>query len=123
MLATANSEPELALIFCPMQRFIYFSFIRPSICKLLFYTKSTAQAHAQARAGPKLIIFLHPSAESWQLSSDSLSPEFRSLALLYMHADHFINDCAYGSIGFIILDMPCELIFYVNMLHVLLRAT
>ena len=27
-----------------------------------------------------------------------------------MHADHFINDCAYGSIGFIILDMSCELI-------------
>ena len=26
-----------------------------------------------------------------------------------MHADHFINDCAYGSIGFIILDMSCEL--------------
>ena len=57
------------------------------------------------RVGPKLIAFLHLSAESGRLSSDSLSPEFRSLALLCMHADHFINDCAYGSIGFIILDM------------------
>ena len=28
-----------------------------------------------------------------------------------MHADHFINDCAYGSIGFIILFMACELFF------------
>ena len=58
--------------------------------------------------GPKLIAFLHLSAESGQLSSDSLSPEFRSLTLLFVHADHFINDCAYGSIGFIILDMSCE---------------
>ena len=67
--------------------------------------------------------FLHPSAESGRLSSDSLSPEFRSLALLFVHADHFINNCAYGSIGFIILDMSCELFFYVYMLQVLLRAT
>ena len=56
--------------------------------------------------------------ESGRPSSDSLSPEFRSLALLYVHADHYINDCAYGSIGFIILDMTCELFFYVYMLHV-----
>ena len=67
--------------------------------------------------------FLHPSAESGRLNSDSLSPEFRSLALLFVHADHFINNCAYGSIGFIILDMSCELFFYVYMLQVLLRAT
>ena len=57
---------------------------------LHFYTKSTAQARA-----PKLVVFLHPSAESGRLSSDSLSPEFRNLALLYVHADHFINDCIY----------------------------
>ena len=56
--------------------------------------------------------FLHSSAESGQMSSDSLSPEFRSLAHLYVHADYFINDCAYGSIGFIILDMSCECIFF-----------
>ena len=55
----------------------------------------------------------------------SLSPEFRSLALLYVHADHFINDCAYGSIGFIILDMSCGCIFMyiVYMLRLLLRTT
>ena len=86
---------------------------------LPFYTKFTAQAWAHARVGPKLIVFLHPSAESGRMSSDSLSPEFRSLALLYLHADHFINDCAYGSIGFIILDM----FFYVFVLRLLLRAT
>ena len=62
--------------------------------------------------------FLHSSGESGRLSSDSLSPEFRSLALLYLHADHFINDCAYGSMGFIILDM-----FYVFVLRLLLRTT
>ena len=60
---------------------------------------------AQARVGPKLTFFLHPSVESGRLSSDYLSPEFRSLALLYVHADHFINDCAYGNIVFIILDI------------------
>ena len=79
-------------------------------CKLPFYTKCTAQARAQARVGPKLVVFLHPSAESGRLSSDSLSPEFRCLALLYVLADHFINDYAYGSLGFIILDMSCECI-------------
>ena len=26
-----------------------------------------------------------------------------------MHADHFTNDCAYGSVGFITLGMSCEL--------------
>ena len=90
--------------------------------KLPFYTKHTAQAWAQARVASKLVVFLHPSAESGRLSSDSLSPEFRSLALLYVHADHFNNDCAYGSIGFIILDMSYEH-FHVYMLRVLLRAT
>ena len=79
-----------------------------SMCKDGKCTKSTAHA----RVGPKLVVFLH-----------SLSPEFRSLALLYVHADPFINDSAYGSISFIILDMSCELFFYVYMLHVLLRAT
>ena len=44
-----------------------------------------AKARAQVRVGPKLVVFLHPSAESVRLSSDSLSPEFRSLALLYVH--------------------------------------
>ena len=52
-----------------------------------------------------------------------MSPEFRSLALLYVHAAHFINDCAYGSIGFIFLDMSCECIFYVYMLCLLLSVT
>ena len=66
---------------------------------------------AQARVGPKLVVFLHQSAESVRLSSDSLSPEFRSLALLYVHADHFINDCAYVSTGYITLDISCELFF------------
>ena len=65
--------------------------------------------------GPKLVVFLHPSAES---GSDSLSPEFRSLALLSVHADHFINDCAYGSIGYAML-----MYFYVYMLRLLLRVT
>ena len=78
-------------------------------CKLPFYTKSTAQARTKTRVGPKLVVFLHPSAKSGRLSRYSLSPEFRSLALLYVHADHFVNDCAYGSIGFIILVMACEL--------------
>ena len=82
-----------------MQRFKYFRFIRPSTVSCLFIPK------AQLRLGPRLgldpnsLPFLHPSAE------------IRSLALLYVHADHFINDCAYGSIGFIILDMLCELNF------------
>ena len=106
-----------------MQRFKYFSFIRPSTVSCHFYTKSTAQARTQATVGPKLVVFLYPSAESVRLSSDSLLPEFRSLALLYVHTDHFISDCAYGSIGFIILDMSCELIFYAYMLLVLSRAT
>ena len=83
----------------------------PSHCKLSFYTKCTAQDPVQARDGPKPIIFLQPSAESGRLSSDSLSPGSRSLALLCVHADHFINGCANGSIGFIILDMACEYIF------------
>ena len=61
--------------------------------------------------GPELIVFLHPSAESGRLSNHYLLPEFRSLALLYVNADHFINDCAYGSIGYIILDMSSECIF------------
>ena len=87
-------------------------FYTPFHCKLPFYTKCTARARAPARPGPKLVVFLHPSAESERLSSDSLSPEFRSLALLYVHADHFINDCAYGSIGFIILGISCEYIFF-----------
>ena len=78
-----------------------------------------AQVWAKTRVGPKLV-FLHPSAESGQLSSVSMSPEFRSFALLYVHADHFINDCAYGSIGFIILDMSCECFF---MYSLLLMAT
>ena len=51
--------------------------------------------HSPARVGPKLVVFLHPSAESGRLISDSLSPEFRTLALLHVHADHFINDCAF----------------------------
>ena len=106
-----------------MQRFEKFRFIRPSTVSCLFIPKAPAQARTQARVGHKLIAFLHTSAESGRLSSDSLSPEFRSLTLLYLHADHFINDCAYGSIGFIILDMSCGLIFYVYMLHVLLRVT
>ena len=63
------------------------------------------------KVGPKLVVFLHPSAESGRLSSDSLSPEFRSLVLLYVHADHFIDACAYVRIGFFILDMSCECIF------------
>ena len=74
----------------------------------ILHILNTAQTRAKARVGPKLIAFLHLSAESGQLSSDSLSPEFSSLTLLYVHTDHFINDCAYGSIGFIILDMSCE---------------
>ena len=90
--------------------------------KLPFYTKHTAQARAQARVWAKLVVFLHPSAESGRLSSDSLSPESRSLTLLYVHADYFNNDCAYGSISFIILDMSCEYL-YVYMLRVLLRVT
>ena len=83
-----------------------FQFYTPIRCKLHFYTKCTAQARAQARVGPKLVVFLH-----------------LVLALLFVHADHFINDCAYGSIGFIILDMSCECIFYVCMLRLLLSAT
>ena len=35
------------IIFCPMQRFKCFSFIRPSTVCCLFYTKCTAQARAQ----------------------------------------------------------------------------
>ena len=42
------------------------------------------------RDGPKLVVFLHPSAESGRLGSDSLSPEFRSLALLYAHVDNYM---------------------------------
>ena len=82
------------------------------------YTKCTARLgpklvllHTSAESGPKFVVILHPSAESGRLSSNSLSPEFKSLALPYVHADNFINDCAYGSIGFIILDMSCEYIF------------
>ena len=33
------------------------------------------------------------------------------MSLFSVQADHFINDCAFGSIGFIILDMSCECIF------------
>ena len=33
------------------------------------------------------------------------------MTLLYVHADNFINDCAYGSIGFNILDMSGECFF------------
>ena len=84
-----------------MQRFKTFQFYTPFHYKLPFYTKSTAQARAQARVGPKLVVFLHPSAESGRLRSDSLSPEFRSFALLYVHADHFMNDCAYGSFRYV----------------------
>ena len=89
-----------------------FQFYTPFHCKLPF------TPNAQLRLGPRLVLdpkslsFLHPSAESGRLSSDSLSPELRSLALLYVRADHFINDCACGSIGFIILDM-----FYVYVLR------
>ena len=106
-----------------MQRFKCFSFYTPLNCKLPFYTKCTAQTRAQARVGHKLVVFLHPSAESGRLISDSLSPEFRSLTLLYVNADHFINDCAYSSISFVILNMSCECIFLVYMLRLLLRAT
>ena len=60
----------------------------------------TAQARAEGRVGPKLVVFLHPSAESGRLSSDSLAHEFRRLALLFVHADHFINDCAYVDMSF-----------------------
>ena len=88
-----------------------FQFITPVHCKLPFYTKCTAKARAQGRVGPKLAFFLHPYVESGRLSSDSLSPEFRSLTLFYVYADHFINGCAYGSKGFIILDMYYECIF------------
>ena len=88
-----------------MQRFKNFSFIR---CKLPFYTKCTAQIEALAIVSPRLVVFLHPSAGSGRLSS-----EFRSLALLYVHINYFINDCAYGSIGFIILDMSRECIFFI----------
>ena len=35
-------------------------------------TGCTAQARAQARIAPKLVVFLHPSAESGRLSSDYL---------------------------------------------------
>ena len=93
-----------------MQRLNKNQFCTPFHYKLPFYTKSTAQA----RVGPKLVEFLHPSAESChgRLSGDSLSPEFRSLALLYVHADHFINDCAYGSIRYVM----CIIIFYVYIL-------
>ena len=35
-----------------------------------------------------------------------------------MHADHFINDCAYCSIGFNILDMSCELFFFILYIYV-----
>ena len=51
--------------------------------------------HSPARVGPKLVVFLHPSAESGRLISDSLSPEFRTLVDLHVHDDHFINDCAF----------------------------
>ena len=88
-----------------------FQLITAFHCKLSFYTKCTAHAQALTRVGPKLVVFLHPFAESGRLISDSLSPEFRSWTILYVHADHFINDCAYGSISFIILDMSCECIF------------
>ena len=92
-----------------MQTFLYFSCIRPPTVCCIFYTKSTAQARPPPPPPPKkkkLVVFLHPSAESGRLSSDSLSPEFRSLALLYVHADHFINGCTYGRrIGL----MSCEL--------------
>ena len=81
-----------------------FQFYTPFHCKLPF-TPNAQLRLGPARVGPKLIAFLHPSVESGRLSSDYLSPEFRSLALLYLHADHFINDCAYGSLGFINLDM------------------
>ena len=68
-----------------------FQFYTPVHCKLPFYNLCTAKARAKGRVGPKLVVVLHPSIESGRLSSDSLSPEFRSLALFYVHADHFIN--------------------------------
>ena len=40
----------------------------------------------------------------------SLEVVASSSLMLCMDADHFINGCAYGSIGFIILDMSCEFI-------------
>ena len=41
-----------------------------------------------------------------------------------MHADHFSNDCAYGSIVFIIFKCHKNVIvFFVYMLRLLLRAT
>ena len=93
-----------------MQIFKYFSFLRLSSVSCLFTPNAQLRLGAHARVGPKLVVFLHPSAESGRLSSDPLSLEFRSLVLLFMHGDHFINDCVYGSIDFII-DMSCECIF------------
>ena len=77
-----------------MQRFKCFNFIHPSAVRCLL------TPNAQARVGPKLVVFLHQSADSGRLSSDSLLPEFRSLALLIVHAVNFINDCAFVSIVF-----------------------
>ena len=98
------------IIFGLMQRFQCFSCIRPSTVSSLFTPNAQLRLEPRLGLDPNSLFFFHPSAESGRLSSDSLSAEFRSLALLYVHADHFINDCAYGSIGFISLDMSCECI-------------
>ena len=79
-----------------------------------FYTKCTAQARAQARVAPKLVVFLHSTAESGRLSSNSLSPELEAWHSSRMHADLFINDGAYGSIGLIILYMSCICFLYIR---------
>ena len=88
-----------------------FQFCTPFHCNLPFTPNAQLMLGPRLGLDPNSLSFLHPSAESGRLSSDSLSPEFRSLALLYVRADHCINDCAYGGIGFIILDMSCECIF------------
>ena len=40
-----------------------------------------------------------------------------------MHADQFTNDCAYGSIGFIIYICHMNVFLYTYVLLLLLRAT
>ena len=50
------------------------------------FFKMHGSGSGQAKVAPKLVVFLHPSIESGDSEAWHSSK---------MHADHFINDCAY----------------------------
>ena len=91
-----------------MQRLKYFRFIRPSTVSCLFIPK------AQLRLGPRL--GLDPNSLPFCIHLLNLGDTTVILCRLSSEAWHS-SMCmliiALISIGFIILDMSCELFFYV----------